>query len=452
VYANGGTPAKTTKFAVPGYSGQLSPAGRPLPGDRGVFLRAIWYEGGGYHQGIGVLDPRSGKAKILIRDGGSATYHAGVLFFSRLDALFAVRFDPEKLELKGAPVGIMNGLRQERNSLNARFGVTPDGTLIYLAGGNALKNRHLVMVDRQGNASEWSSERRPIEYDMKASPDGNRAVLQVNSSNAITELWISERGQPASRRVPSRPGADCIGYTWSQDSRYIAFSQIANDPTDGIYVVEAGAALAPRMIVRKPSPTGYLITTSWSPDRSTLLTTLADSGKVMIWAYKMPAKEGDPVTRRNLFSDDAVHGNGVFSPDGRVMAYQSTETGKAEVYACGWAGDGLIGQPIMVSRGGGEIPRWGHDGKHLYYSAQGKLMSTEITSKPTLSASPPILAWNLAALRVPPNGLGSGLFDILPDGRLLAVQGTEEEEIPSQFNLVLNFDDVVKQRMRAAGK
>ncbi|HMI32317.1 MAG TPA: hypothetical protein VK527_11325, partial [Candidatus Limnocylindrales bacterium] len=187
-------------------------------------------------------------------------------------------------------------------------------------------------------------------------------------------------------------------------------------------------------------------------DRSTLLTTLADSGKVMIWAYKMPAKEGDPVTRRNLFSDDAVHGNGVFSPDGRVMAYQSTETGKAEVYACGWAGDGLIGQPIMVSRGGGEIPRWGHDGKHLYYSAQGKLMSTEITSKPTLSASPPILAWNLAALRVPPNGLGSGLFDILPDGRLLAVQGTEEEEIPSQFNLVLNFDDVVKQRMRAAGK
>jgi Tol biopolymer transport system component len=324
--------------------------------------------------------------------------------------------------------------------------------LIYLAGGNALKNRHLIVVDRQGTVSEWSSERRPIEYDMKASPDGNRAVIQVNNPNAITELWVSERGQPSSRRVGSRPGADCLGHTWSYDGRTIAFSQNANDATDGIYMVEAGGASAPRMIAKKPSPTAYVIPSSWSPDRGTLLASVADSGRVMVWAYLMPAKEGDLATGRNLFNDAAVHAIGVFSPDGRVMAYQSVETGKVEVYACGWAAGGLIGQPIMVSRGGGEIPRWSHDGKHLYYSVQGKLMSVEITSRPALSASPPTLAWNLAALRIPPNSLGSALYDILPDGRLLAVQGSEEEETPTQFNVVLNFDEVVKQRMHAAEK
>jgi eukaryotic-like serine/threonine-protein kinase len=452
VSPSGGAPPKPTKFAVPEYSGQLFPEGRPLPGDRGVFLRAIWYEGRGYRQGIGVLDPRHGKTKILIQDGGSPAYDAGVLLFSRQDALFAVGFDPEKLELKGTPVGIMNGLRQQNNALNARFGMTPGGMLVYVAGGNALKNRHLIVVDRQGVISEWSSERRPIEYDLKASPDGNRVLFQVNNPNAITELWVSERGQPSSRRVRLRPGADCLGHTWSYDGRTIAFSQNANDATDGIYMVEAGAASAPRMVVKKPSPTAIIAPSSWSPDRSILLATVADSSKVMVWAYRMPAKDGDLAAGQNLFSNDANHALGVFSPDGRVLAYQSNESGKVEVYACEWAGGGLIGQPVMVSRGGGDIARWGRDGKHLYYSVQGKLMSAEITSRPTLSASPPILAWNLAALRVPPNGRGSALYDILPDGRLLAVQGSEEEETPAQFNVVLNFDEMVKQRMRAAGK
>ena len=449
--ANGGAPSPPTKYALTGPPARHYPQGRPLPGDRGVFLRAVWYEGGVYHQGIGILDPRSGKARILIRDGGSPTYLEGMLYFSRQDALFAVPFDAGRVEVKGQPVGIMTGLRQEQTALNARFGVTPNGMLLYAGGGSVLRNRHLVVIDRQGNISEWSPERRPFEYEMKVSPDGNRALVMINNASALTELWVSERGQ-SSRRVRSHPGADVYGHVWSPDGRSFAFSQNGNDPpTDGMYVVDTDGASAPRRIAKRPSPTAYFVPSSWSPD-GTLLATVADSNKVAVWMLRIPAREGDLEIPRKLISGDAVYALGVFSPDGRIIAFQSNESGKAEVYAVAWAGGALAGQPIMVSRGGGDSPRWGRDGKHLYCSQQGKLMSSEITSKPALRASPPTVAWNLAALHIPPNNLGSALHDILPDGRLLAVQRGEEEENPTQINVVLHFDEMVRERMRAARK
>src|SRR5678809_646214 len=83
-----------------------------------------------------------------------------MLLFTRLDALFAVRFDAGKLELKGEPVPIMNGLRQNRQALNAAYGMTPNGTLAFASGGNIMRSRRLVIVDRKGNVSEWSPERR----------------------------------------------------------------------------------------------------------------------------------------------------------------------------------------------------------------------------------------------------------------------------------------------------
>ncbi|TMQ56832.1 MAG: serine/threonine-protein kinase [Candidatus Eisenbacteria bacterium] len=451
--AKGGSPSPPTRFVVPGYpAGRFFPEGKPLPGDRGVFLSAIWYEGEVYRQGIGILDPRSGKTKILIRDAGSPAYHAGVLCFSRQDALFAVRFDLGKMEVKGEPVGIMNDLRQENTSINARFGITPNGMLVYAGGGNVVRNRHVIVVDRQGNVSEWSPERRPYEYDLKASPDGSRATLSINNANAITETWVSERGQPAARRVRSRPGADCLGNSWSQDGRWLAFAQNANDSLDGIYLVDAAGASAPRRIARKPSPTSYFIPTSMSPDGRTMLTTNADSNRVAIWVFQVPAREGEPGIPRQITGNDALHALGIFSPDGRVVAYQSNETGRGEVYASEWAGDGFAGLPIMVSRGGGDMPRWGKDGKHLYYSVQGKLMSVGITSRPGLTATSPTLVWDLAALRIPPNRLGAALYDILPDGRLIAVQKGPEEQNPTQANVILNFDEVLKERMRAARK
>ena len=150
VPASGGSPRAPVRLAIAGYpGGRFYPQGRPLPGDRGLFLRAIWYQGQVYHQGIAILDPRSGKAKMLIQDGGSPAYHAGILCFSRQDALFAIPFDLGKMEIRGEPVGIMNDLRQTNTSLNAGFGYASaacGSDILFLEAIHALRGKTVVVL------------------------------------------------------------------------------------------------------------------------------------------------------------------------------------------------------------------------------------------------------------------------------------------------------------------
>jgi hypothetical protein len=79
-------------------------------------------------------------------------------------------------------------------------------------------------------------------------------------------------------------------------------------------------------------------------------------------------------------------------------------------------------------------------------------MSVTISTTPRLSASVPALAWDLLALRIGANTPGSSLFDILPDGRLVAVQQGEEEQAVTQVQLALHFDEMVKKKLRTAAK
>ena len=58
-------------------------------------------------------------------------------------------------------------------------------------------------------------------------------------------------------------------------------------------------------------------------------------------------------------------GNGVFSPDGRWVAYRSDESGRSEIY--------IQGNPErrgkwQISAEGGFQPHWRADGKELYWS------------------------------------------------------------------------------------
>src|SRR6185295_14811520 len=117
-----------------------------------------------------------------------------------------------------------------------------------------------------------------------------------------------------------------------------------------------------------------------------------------------------------------------------------------------WAQGAPAGQPIQVSRGGGQVAIWSHDGKQLFFANQGKVMSVTISTTPRLSASAPAPAWDIQALRVAPSSPGSSLFDFLPDGRLVAVQQGVDEQAVTQVQIALHFDEVVKKKLRAAGK
>jgi dipeptidyl aminopeptidase/acylaminoacyl peptidase len=65
-----------------------------------------------------------------------------------------------------------------------------------------------------------------------------------------------------------------------------------------------------------------------------------------------------------------------FSPDGKFIAYESNESGRFEVYAQAFP---TSGGKWQISTNGDAMPRWGRDGKELFYIAlDGRLMSAPI--------------------------------------------------------------------------
>ena len=89
---------------------------------------------------------------------------------------------------------------------------------------------------------------------------------------------------------------------------------------------------------------------------------------------------------RTKFQED----KGRFSPDGKRLAYQSDESGRAEVYVQPFP---PTGEKWKISNDHGGQPQWRADGKELYYSTfttPARMMAVDIAEKDhTLQAGIP---------------------------------------------------------------
>ena len=100
---------------------------------------------------------------------------SGHLIFAREGSLWAVPFDPARLEIRGEPVPVVENVEVNTTGF-ARYDVSEDGTLVYLPAGSGLE-RSLVWVDRQGREEPVAA----APYDAPSiSPDGRLVALQVS--------------------------------------------------------------------------------------------------------------------------------------------------------------------------------------------------------------------------------------------------------------------------------
>ncbi|HZI88822.1 MAG TPA: protein kinase [Candidatus Polarisedimenticolia bacterium] len=446
---DGGTPSTPTNFDAPD-SGAIFALTRLLPGERGALLRAVSYDQGAYHEGVAVVDLKSGKTRILVRDGGGAYYtRTGHLLYARHDVIYAAPFDLRKLVMTGDPVPVMDGLRTGPSWANASFDLSRNGILQISPEDAGWAARHAVIATPGGQVSDWSGERQAFEVGFHVSPDGTRFIAVIATPKSLYEIWVSERGRRSSRRVISSPDADCGSPCWSPDGAQIAFLRTNQSDQDGVYVAPASGNGPSRLLFRTGS--GYSLgPLSWSPDGKKILATMQGTQKTQLVCISASGQAGGEPGKKPepLFGGGSEHRDGAFSPDGHWIAFVSDETGKAEVYVSQWDGNGPTGETLMISDGGGDNPRWGRDGRGVYYhTLQEKMMVVSISSKPRPAASSPALAWDLEALRI-----ASPLLDVLPDGSLVGVQKSEGENDVTRFDITLNFFDELKKRMAAAKK
>ena len=133
------------------------------------------------------------------------------------------------------------------------------------------------------------------------------------------------------------------------------------------------------------------------------------------------------------------------SPDGRWLAYVSSQTGRIEVYVEPYPGPG---ERHLISTNGGFQPAWGGN-RELFYvqpAAPGSetrtLMSVAIVTAPAFSAGKPVAMFGSADLAMP----WGRSYDVAPDGRrfLLALKGDEPAR-PTEMIFVQNWLEELKR-------
>jgi len=118
------------------------------------------------------------------------------------------------------------------------------------------------------------------------------------------------------------------------------------------------------------------------------------------------------------------------SPDGRWLAYESNETGRAEVYVQSYPSPTAR---VQVSRDGGSRPMWAKRGDALYFVAGSAIMSSTLTTRPELRAGVPRAMVNDPLLVQ--GGAANKPIDVAPDGRILAIK--EDDSIRSDHIVVV---------------
>ena len=132
------------------------------------------------------------------------------------------------------------------------------------------------------------------------------------------------------------------------------------------------------------------------------------------------------------------------SPDGRWVAYGTTESGRYEVYVRSFP---TPGGKWQISKDGATSPRWRGDSKELfYYAANGQLMAVSIKASETaLEVGTPTTLFAPRVLNGPNSAIGfRAQYDVTRDGQRFLLNVPAEDAAPASITVVVNWQAGLK--------
>ncbi len=327
---------------------------------------------------IEVLTLATGQRKVLQKGGSYGRYvPSGHLVYVSKAALFAVPFDLSRLEVTGSPAPVVQDVFWNPTEGAAQFTFSSTGVLTYLRGGPEVAKYPIVVVDRKGGTSKLIEEGGAYA-NPRLSPDGKQLALTVLKDGNF-DVWVYdlERGVPTRLTFDDAPDTEQV---WSPDGRYLVFSS-GRDGADNLYRKRADGSGDEERLTKSDIP---MWANSWSRDgRSIVFAGMGPNGNFDVSMLTLEDKKVQPLLASNFREADPN-----ISPDGRWLAYTSSESGRLEVYVRPFpAGAGRW----QVSDTGGGFPRWAGNGRELFYRVDDGIMSASIeavgdsirTGKPT---------------------------------------------------------------------
>ena len=421
ISAKGGTPKEVTSPDV-ARNERVHIWPQLLPGEKAV-LFTIWMGVSFDDARIAVADLETGRVRILFEGGSDARYlPSGHLVYARGGSLLAVPFDAARLQVTGPPVTVLPGVLSSGVNGESQIDVSLEGSLAYLPGGVRSWEKTLVWVDRRG-ASVPVSETRKNFASPHLSPDGGR--LAVTVQGGTFDIWVYEIGRGVLTRLSF--GADDSDALWARDGKRVVWSSSRGGQNNLFWRAADASTPEERLTTSQHPQFPY----SFSPDgKALLLLDIDPSTGEDLWIMPL---EGDKTPRpfvRTPFREHLAS----FSPDGGWIAYSSDESGREEVYVAPYPGGG---GKVQVTPAGGTEPAWSPKGHELFYRQDDRMMAVPVETRPSLQVGKPVV---LFAAKYDAG------YDVSPDGqRFLMVKKSEEQALPAQINIVLDWLDELRR-------
>jgi hypothetical protein len=406
-----GVSAGDTIFQVPAAGGAPSAVLTPNPSNREVrvhwpcflpdgrrFLYTARRDDGGGELRLG--DLRDGGSRALMPvNSNTAWVEPDTVVFARDGVLLGQRVDLEAARPVGDPFSVVDRVSYILPTSRALFSASLNGT-IAVHGHEDIAQ--LTWADQRGN--ELGPVGRPASYDFQSGhlASDERSVLTSRRQDGpgAFDIWRLDLVRGTEERLTVDRGVEVTPYA-------------VDDAGAIVYAADRGGSVP--SLFRKDLTTGreepllprgaqQLVMGVLAREHAVLYVQRSKLGNFDI--FKVPLSGGaapEAVFESRLDKFDARP-----SPDGRAVAFAANDGATNDLYVTPLP---VSGSPVLAASNIDGMPRWGRDGRRVYYTHDGSVWAVPVRTTPsfTVGAAHPLFRLKQPAV----------LVDVARDGRVL---------------------------------
>ncbi len=287
----------------------------------------------------------------------------------------------------------------------------------------------LVLVERSGLMTMLEDHPRQYHHP-RFSPDGRRIALDITDPDS-RDVWIvTLRDRSMTRLTLSEVANDPF---WSPDGRRLAYTTVRG-AMRSVFVRNADGSGGADSVYGDQNDHS---SGAWSPDGRTLV--VSTSLAAGLWAVPLD----EPSRAAQVPGSRPTEAYPALSPDGRWLAYVSSESGRQEVYVRPFPGPG---GRVQVSVAGGSEAVWARSGRELVYredtGPRSRMIAASVRLTPgfdVLSRAPLFDVGNFVMAEDHAN------YDLSPDGRTFVMV---RSSAASQIQLIQNWTAQLRDQPR----
>ena len=407
-----------------------------LPGGKAVLFTAYRSMTGLDGATIEVQSLRDGRRRTLVRGGTFGRYLAsGHLVYVNQGTLFAVPFDPDRLELHGTATPVLQEVAYSAAYGSAQIDFSRTGTAVYRSSRVGAGLVTVQWLDAAGNVRPLLPV--PGNYLSPAlSRDSSRLAL-----TSAGDIWVYALGRAGMTRLTY--GGGYGNPLWTPDSRYLVFRAAR-----GLWWTRADGTGRPQPLTQS----GYQQTPwSFTPDGKRLaFVESVRSGEAMLRTVPLESDGSGLRAGKTevLLQKPFPVRSPMISPDGRWLAYMASEKGSYRVFVVAFPGGGREWQ---ISDEGGTYPAWSRRGHEIYFwqfdehRPRSQLMVASWQARGDAFVAEKPRPWTGRTLM---SFSTTRSYDPAPDGRIVALMPADAPAAGQERVIfLLNFFDDLRRRL-----